>query len=592
MAHLLGAETISLEFPTKTVFDNVTVGLNEGDRIGVVGRNGDGKSTLLKLLAKTLEPDSGRVTYRGGLKVGMLTQVDSFEGATTIGEAVVGHRPEHEWAGDPKVRDVLAGLLGDLDWSKTISELSGGQRRRVALAALLVQDLDVLMLDEPTNHLDVEGVAWLADHLNRRWSAAQGGLLVVTHDRWFLDAVCNYTWEVHDGIIEPFEGGYAAYILQRVERDRSAAASESKRQNLLRKELAWLRRGAPARTAKPKFRIDAATELISNEPNPRDSVALSKLATTRLGKDVLDVEDLSYEIAERTLLHNVTWRLGPGDRFGLVGVNGAGKTTLLKLLTGELKPTAGRVKRGKTVQVAVLTQDVKELDEFADERIFELIAREKTTFVVDKTEVSTTQLVEQLGFTKAQLQTPIGELSGGQRRRLQFLRLLFGEPNVLILDEPTNDLDTDILTAMEHLLDSWPGTLIVVSHDRYLLERVTDQQYALLGDGSLRHLTGGIEQYLKLRAASLGSKEVAKPVVQVAEGLSGAALRDAEKNLSRIERALEKIAVEEALIHGNMAEHDQGDFEGLSKLVAKQNELNQKREDLEAEWLETSESIG
>ncbi|MEY4452054.1 MAG: hypothetical protein RLZZ380_1175 [Actinomycetota bacterium] len=592
MAHLLGAETISLEFPTKTVFDNVTVGLNEGDRIGVVGRNGDGKSTLLKLLAKTLEPDSGRVTYRGGLKVGILTQVDSFEGATTIGEAVVGHRPEHEWAGDPKVRDVLAGLLGDLDWSKTISELSGGQRRRVALAALLVQDLDVLMLDEPTNHLDVEGVAWLADHLNRRWSAAQGGLLVVTHDRWFLDAVCNYTWEVHDGIIEPFEGGYAAYILQRVERDRSAAASESKRQNLLRKELAWLRRGAPARTAKPKFRIDAATELISNEPNPRDSVALSKLATTRLGKDVLDVEDLSYEIAERTLLHNVTWRLGPGDRFGLVGVNGAGKTTLLKLLTGELKPTAGRVKRGKTVQVAVLTQDVKELDEFADERIFELIAREKTTFVVDKTEVSTTQLVEQLGFTKAQLQTPIGELSGGQRRRLQFLRLLFGEPNVLILDEPTNDLDTDILTAMEHLLDSWPGTLIVVSHDRYLLERVTDQQYALLGDGSLRHLTGGIEQYLKLRAASLGSKEVAKPVVQVAEGLSGAALRDAEKNLSRIERALEKIAAEEALIHGKMAEHDQGDFEGLSKLVAKQNELNQKREDLEAEWLETSESIG
>jgi len=592
VAHLLGAETISLEFPTKTVFDSVTVGLNEGDRIGVVGRNGDGKSTLLKLLSKTLSPDSGRVTHRGDLKVGMLTQVDSFEGATTIGEAVVGHRPEHEWAGDPKVRDVLAGLLGDLDWSKTISELSGGQRRRVALAALLVQDWDVVMLDEPTNHLDVEGVAWLADHLNRRWSATAGGLLVVTHDRWFLDAVCNYTWEVHDGLIEPFEGGYAAYILQRVERDRSAAASESRRQNLLRKELAWLRRGAPARTSKPKFRIDAATELISNEPNPRDSVALSKLATTRLGKDVLDAEDLTYEIGGRTLLHDVTWRLGPGDRFGLVGVNGAGKTTLLKLLTGELGPTSGRVKRGKTVNVAVLTQDVKELDEFANERIFELIAREKTTFVVDKTEVSTTQLVEQLGFSKAQLQTPIGELSGGQRRRLQFLRLLFGEPNVLILDEPTNDLDTDILTAMEDLLDSWPGTLIVVSHDRYLLERVTDQQYALLGDGSLRHLTGGIEQYLKLRAASLGAKTEVKPIAPTAEGLSGAALRDAEKNLSRIERALEKLAGEEAAIHGKMAEHDQGDFDGLAKLVAKQSELNQKREDLEAEWLETSESIG
>jgi ATP-binding cassette subfamily F protein uup len=591
VAHLLGAETISLEFPTKPVFENVTVGLNEGDRIGVVGRNGDGKSTLLKLLAKTLEPDSGRVTYRGSLKVGMLTQVDNFEGATTIGEAVVGHRPEHEWAGNPKIRDVLAGLLGDLDWSKTISELSGGQRRRVALAALLVQDWDVVMLDEPTNHLDVEGVAWLADHLNRRWPVTQGGLLVVTHDRWFLDAVCNYTWEVHDGIIEPFEGGYAAYVLQRVERDRSAAASESRRQNLLRKELAWLRRGAPARTSKPKFRMDAAAELISNEPNPRDSAALSKLATTRLGKDVLDAEDLSYEIAGRTLLHDVTWRLGPGDRFGLVGVNGAGKTTLLKLLTGELKPTAGRVKRGKTVQVAVLTQDVTELDEFADERIFELIAREKTTFVVDKKEVSTTQLVEQLGFTKAQLQTPIGELSGGQRRRLQFLRLLFGEPNVLILDEPTNDLDTDILTAMEDLLDSWPGTLIVVSHDRYLLERVTDQQYALLGDGSLRHLTGGIEQYLKLRAASLGSKTEVKVAAPKAQGLSGANLRDAQKNLSRIERALEKVAAEETVIHGKMAEHDQGDFDGLAKLLSRQNELNKKREDLEVEWLETSESL-
>ena len=591
MVHLLGAETVSLEFPTKTVFDSVTVGLNEGDRIGVVGRNGDGKSTLLKLLAKTLQPDSGRVTYRGSLKVGMLTQVDSFAGVTTIGEAVVGQRPEHEWAGDPKVRDVLAGLLGDLDWSKTIDELSGGQRRRVALAALLVQDWDVVMLDEPTNHLDVEGVAWLADHLNRRWPANQGGLLVVTHDRWFLDEVCNYTWEVHDGIIEPFEGGYAAYILQRVERDRSAAASESRRQNLLRKELAWLRRGAPARTTKPKFRMDAAAELISNEPNPRDSVALSKLATTRLGKDVLDAEDLSYEVAGRTLLHDVTWRLGPGDRFGLVGVNGAGKTTLLKLLTGELTPSAGRVKRGKTVQVAVLTQDVQELDEFADERIYELIAREKSYFVVDKQEVSTSSLVEQLGFTKAQLQTPIKELSGGQRRRLQFLRLLFGEPNVLILDEPTNDLDTDILTAMEHMLDSWPGTLIVVSHDRYLLERVTDQQYALLGDGSLRHLTGGIEQYLKLRAASLGTKVETKASAPVSTGLKGAALRDAEKNLARIERALQKLSTDEAEVHAKMGEHSQEDFEGLAKLVKLQNDLNQKREDLEAEWLETSEAL-
>ena len=427
---------------------------------------------------------------------------------------------------------------------------------------------------------------------NTRWPANQGGLLVVTHDRWFLDAVCNFTWEVHDGIIEPFEGGYAAYILQRVERDRSAAASESRRQNLLRKELAWLRRGAPARTSKPKFRMDAAAELISNEPNPRDSVALSKLATTRLGKDVLDVEDLSYSVAGKNLLTDVTWRLGPGDRVGLVGVNGAGKTTLLKLLTGALNPSKGRVKRGKTVNIAILTQDVQELEEFADERIFALIAREKSTFIVDKKEVSTTQLVEQLGFTKEQLQTPIGELSGGQKRRLQFLRLLFGEPNVLILDEPTNDLDTDILTAMEHLLDSWPGTLIVVSHDRYLLERVTDNQYALLGDGSLRHLTGGIEQYLQLRAASLGSKAEVKTAATKPTGLTGAALRDAEKNLARIERALEKLATDEATLHGKMAEHDTSDFDGLSALSAKHSELNKKREDLEAEWLETSELLG
>lgn len=598
MAHLLGAETISLEFPTKTVFNEVTIGLDEGDRIGVVGRNGDGKSTLLKLLAKELTPDSGRVTHRGGLKVGSLSQVDSFQDDATIGDTVVGNRPEHEWAGDPKVRDVIAGLLGDLDWSKSVGELSGGQRRRVALAALLVGDWDVLMLDEPTNHLDVEGVAWLAEHLNSRWSKSAGGLLVVTHDRWFLDAVCNLTWEVHDGIIEPFEGGYAAYILQRVERDRSAAASEARRQNLMRKELAWLRRGAPARTSKPKFRLDAASELIANEPSPRDSVALSKLATTRLGKDVLDVEDMCFEYENKSILHDVTWRLGPGDRVGLVGVNGAGKTTLLKLLTGELSPTQGRIKRGKTVQVAILSQTVSELDEFENERIYELIAREKTFFVVDKQEVSTTQLVEQLGFTKAQLQTPIGELSGGQRRRLQFLRLLFGEPNVLILDEPTNDLDTDILAAMEDLLDSWPGTLIVVSHDRYLLERVTDQQYALLGDGSLRHLTGGVDQYLKLRAASLGAKTAAvqtehtQPTQVGITKLAGAELREAEKNLGRIERALEKIASDEAALHLKMAETDQGDFDALGKLVSQQNELNQKRDDLEAQWLETSESIG
>jgi ATP-binding cassette subfamily F protein uup len=600
MAHLLGAENIRHEFPTKTVFNGITIGVNEGDRIGVVGRNGDGKSTLLKVFAKRLTTDEGRVTYRSGLRVGMLDQQDSLDENITVAAAVVGDRQEHEWAGDSKVRDVVTGLVNDLNWEARISELSGGQRRRVALAALLSRDWDVVLLDEPTNHLDVEGVAWLAAHLKQRWSANSGGMIVVTHDRWFLDEVCNLTWEVHDGIIDPFEGGYAAYILQRTERNRSAAASEARRQNLLRKELAWLRRGAPARTSKPKFRMDAAAELIANEPAPRDQISLQKMAMQRLGKDVVDLENVGYAAGERTILSNVTWRLGPGDRVGLVGVNGAGKTTLLKLVSGDLEPLSGRIKRGKTVNIATLTQDVRELDEFGDEKIFSLIAREKSYFVVNGKEVSTKDLVEQLGFSSAQLQTPISDLSGGQRRRLQFLRLLFGEPNVLILDEPTNDLDTDILAAMEDLLDSWPGTLIVVSHDRYLLERVTDTQYALLGDGSLRHLTGGVDQYLELRRHSLknaarsageSAPSVKMPAAPAKNALSGAELRNAEKNLSRIERALEKLATDEAKLHLEMAEHDQSDYDGLAGLAAKQSELNEKREALEVEWLETSELL-
>ena len=620
MAHLLGAENIRHDFPTKTVFNGITIGVNDGDRIGIVGRNGDGKSTLLKVLAKRIVTDEGRVTYRGGLQVGMLDQQDVLDPGLTIGEAVVGDREEHEWAGDPKVRDVIAGLLNDLDWTKQVSELSGGQRRRVALAALLSREWDIVMLDEPTNHLDIEGVAWLAQHLKQRWSNGQGGLIVVTHDRWFLDEVCNLTWEIHDGVLEPFEGGYAAYILQRNERDRSAAASEARRQNLLRKELAWLRRGAPARTSKPKFRIDAANELIANEPPARDAINLRKMATQRLGKDVVDIENMTYGIGNKTLMNNVTWRLGPGDRIGLVGVNGAGKTTLLKLVTGDLEPTGGRIKRGKTVNIATLTQDVRELDEFKDERIFSLIAREKSYFVVDGKEVGTGQLVEQLGFTTEQLQTPISDLSGGQRRRLQFLRLLFGEPNVLILDEPTNDLDTDMLAAMEDLLDSWPGTLIVVSHDRYLLERVTDVQYALLGDGSLRHLTGGVDQYLELRkhslkasakAAAAGQSTTGNPMLvgggnagttssaaapAAATGgapkLSGAELRNAEKNLARIERALEKLAAEEADLHQQLTIHDPTDYAGLAALAAKQAEFNDKRDGLELEWLEASDLLG
>ena len=585
MAHLLGAEKIRLSFATTEVFHDLTIGVQEGDRIGIVGKNGDGKSTLLRLFAKTQEPDAGQITKRSDVRIGMLDQLDDFAPEQTISQVVIGDLAEHEWAGNAKVRDIFSGLLADFDFDQKVSELSGGQRRRVALAALLADEWDILMLDEPTNHLDIEGVAWLASHLKTRWGKASGGLLIVTHDRWFLDEVCNLTWEVHDGVVDVYDGGYAAYILERNERARSQAASESRRQNLLRKELAWLRRGAPARTTKPKFRIDAANELIANEPPPRDSVSLAKLATTRLGKDVLDIENMSYSIDDKNLLTDVTLRLGPGDRIGLLGANGAGKTTLLKLILGSLSPDGGRVKLGKTVVPAILSQEVRELDEFADQRIFELIAREKRTFLVDKKEVGISQLVEQLGFTSLQLQTPIGDLSGGQRRRLQLLRLLFGEPNLLILDEPTNDLDTDMLAQVEDLLDSWPGTLIVVSHDRYLLERTTDMQYALLGDGALRHLPRGVDQYLELRKSGTSESES----VEVKKS-SGARDRESQKNIQKLERAIAKAEAEELQIKSDLESHDPTDYEGLAKLASRSAELSAKREQLEASWLAESEN--
>jgi ABC transport system ATP-binding/permease protein len=585
LAHLLGAERIRLSFATTEVFKDLTIGVQDGDRIGIVGKNGDGKSTLLRLFAKIQDPDAGQITKRSDVRIGMLDQLDDFLPNQTISQVVIGDLAEHEWAGNPKVRDIFSGLLADFDFDQEVAQLSGGQRRRVALAALLAGEWDILMLDEPTNHLDIEGVAWLAQHLKTRWGKSSGGLLVVTHDRWFLDEVCNLTWEVHDGIVDVYDGGYAAYILERNERARSQAASESRRQNLLRKELAWLRRGAPARTTKPKFRIDAANELIANEPPPRDSVNLAKLATTRLGKDVLDIEDLSYSIDGLQLLAGVTLRLGPGDRIGLLGANGAGKTTFLKLILGSLNPSSGRVKLGKTVVPAILSQEVRELDEFADQRIFELIAREKRTFIVDKKEVGISQLVEQLGFTSLQLQTPIGDLSGGQRRRLQLLRLLFGEPNLLILDEPTNDLDTDMLAQVEDLLDSWPGTLIVVSHDRYLLERVTDMQYALLGDGALRHLPRGVDQYLELRKSG-----VADTAAPVAKATSGAEARASQKNLQKLERAIAKAEAEELEVKANLEKHDPTDYEGLAALAARAQELATKRDQLEASWLAESEN--
>jgi ATPase subunit of ABC transporter with duplicated ATPase domains len=587
MAHLLGAESISHSFPTKTVFENVTVGIGEGDRIGVVGRNGDGKSTLLKILTKQLTPDSGRVTWRGGLRVGFLKQQDNFDPRLSVATAVVGDRPDYEWASDPKVRDVLAGLVSDLDWNQSVTTLSGGQLRRVALAQLLASDHDVIMLDEPTNHLDIDGVSWLAQHLKSRWSKNAGGLLVITHDRWFLDAISNYTWEVVGGKIEPFVGGYAAYIQQRTERARQQAAIEARRQNLLRKELAWLGRGAPARTTKPKFRTDAALELIGNEPPPRDQIELAKLATTRLGKDVVDIEDVSYEVEGRKILRSVTLRLGPGDRIGLLGRNGAGKTTLLQLMTGELSPTSGRVKIGKTVKFAKLSQDVRELDKFADERIFTMIRREKTSFVVGKKEIPTGQLVEQLGFDSPELQTPIKDLSGGQRRRFQLLRLLFTEPNVLILDEPTNDLDTDMLAAMEDLLDNWPGTLIVVSHDRYLLERVTDNQYGIFLDGTLRHLPGGVDQYL----AHNKPREAEKVAVVKTDDLSGAERRSLEKESARLERLIAKQQAELLELQLKLAQSDPADYQKLVQLSEDQQKLQKAIAENEESWLLAAQKL-
>ncbi|MGN0128677.1 ABC-F family ATP-binding cassette domain-containing protein, partial [Glutamicibacter soli] len=577
MAHLLGGEALHLEYPTHVVFDSVTIGISDGDRIGLVGRNGEGKSSLLGMLSGKIEPNSGRVTQRNGLRVGVLDQSDTLDSDSTIHYAVVGDMADHEWAGDARTRDIISGLVADLDWEATVGTLSGGQRRRVALAALLVQDWDVVILDEPTNHLDVEGISWLAEHINNRWSKNSGGLMVVTHDRWFLDAVCTTTWEVHDGIVEPFEGGYAAYVLQRVERDRIAAVTESKRQNMMKKELAWLRRGAPARTSKPKFRIEAANQLIADVPPVRNPLELKRMATSRLGKDVIDLLDTSVSFGPKQILKPFTWRIGPGERTGLLGANGAGKSTLLGLIAGTVEPSSGKIKRGKTVKLAVLDQQFRELDQIGEDLVREVLGRFRTTFNVDGKDLTPAQLLERLGFSSAHLSTKVRELSGGQRRRLQLLMILMDEPNVMILDEPTNDVDTDMLAALEDLLDSWPGTLIVVSHDRYLLERVTDQQYAIL-DGNFRHVPGGVDEYLALRSAQgtgSGSNRTQSSGTEQAKpaGPSGAELRAAQKELNANERKVGQLQDKIAKIHEKMAGHDQSDYEGLGKLTAEINEL-------------------
>ncbi|GAA2422197.1 ABC-F family ATP-binding cassette domain-containing protein [Actinomadura vinacea] len=590
--NLINAENVTKAYGPKPLLDAVSLGLDEGDRVGVVGRNGGGKSTLVEILARTAEPDQGRVTHARGLRLGYLTQRDAFAEDATVRGVVLGDRPEHEWAGDTRVRDILAGLLADLPLDAPLAGMSGGERRRVALARLLVPESDLIVLDEPTNHLDLEAIDWLARHLRSR----RGALLAVTHDRWFLDEVTERTWEVVDGQVERYEGGYSAYVLAKAERDRIAAATEAKRQNLLRKELAWLRRGPQARTSKPKFRVDAAQALIADEPPLRDSVELTRFATARLGKTVIDLEDAAVEVGGRPLFERLTWRLGPGDRIGLVGVNGSGKSTLLRLLDGSVAPGAGRVVRGRTVRLAHLSQNLEELD--PGRRVLESVEEIKQRITVGKREWTASQLLERLGFRGDRQWTPVGDLSGGERRRLQLLRLLMGEPNVLLLDEPTNDLDIETLTEVEDLLDGWPGTLIVVSHDRYFLERVTDHSVALLGDGRVSMLPGGVEEYLRRRA------EGTAPTRAAASGTTAAAVTEpktgakgggqewkARKELDRLERRLDKLAGQEAELHERLAAAAT-DYERLQELDGRLKEIQAEAAQVEEEWLMLAEDVG
>lgn len=668
MAILLGCDSVHLEFPTKLIAQNVTLGVNEGDRIGIVGKNGDGKSSLLGILSGAIEPDAGRVTRRRDVTVGVLGQRDALDDGMTVHRAVVGDLPEYEWASSPRVRQILDGLIADVPWEGLVGELSGGQRRRVDLARLLIGDYGVLMLDEPTNHLDMRTINWLAEHLKARWQKSSGAMLVVTHDRWFLDEVCTSMWEVHDGCVDPFEGGYSAYILQRVERDRMAQVTEERRRNMARKELAWLSRGAQARSTKPKFRVEAARELIADVPPVRNELELKRLAVSRLGKQVIDVIDVDAGYASslaavrgskegtsslggsavpdnpsavgnsaaadgfaargvspdavalgRPVLSDVTWLIGAGDRYGLLGENGAGKTTLLNIIQGKLKPLRGRVKIGSTVRFGVLSQQLDELKPVEDDTIREVLARGKRYVMVEGKETSPEKLLERLGFTQQQMWSRIKDLSGGQKRRLSLLLTILEEPNVLILDEPGNDLDTDMLALVEDLLDSWPGTLILVTHDRFLMERVTDQQWALIG-GTLRHVPGGVDEYLRLtEGASAGGAShpqapgfggaleagsplgggasgqgaVASAVATPSQacGLSNAERQRLKKEVASLERKMETRRGKVEELEQGMFAIDPTDF---AALTAQQEAIAHAREELdelEMAWLEASEQL-
>ena len=609
MANLVNLERVSKSYGVRPLLTDVSLGIGAGERIGIVGRNGDGKTTLLEVMTGLEEPDTGRVSRTRGLPIGYLHQGDELVDTHSVREAVLGGRSDHEWAADSRSREIVEVLLAGVSLDRAVLGLSGGERRRCSLAALLLGDHDLIVLDEPTNHLDVEAVAWLAEHLVQRPSA----LVVVTHDRWFLDAVCQWTWEVHDGVVDAYEGGYAAFVLAKAERQRQASASETRRQNLARKELAWLRRGAPARTSKPKFRIEAANALIEDVPPPRDRMELQNFATQRLGKDVIDVEDVDLVPGgDRQLLSHATWRLGPGDRVGIVGVNGAGKTSVLSLIAGALPPSAGRVKHGRTVALQHLTQQLDDLD--PEGRVLPTVESiRRVTKTVDG-EITATSMLERFGFTGDRLTARIGDLSGGERRRFQLLRLLLTEPNVLLLDEPTNDLDIDTLNVLEDFLDGWPGTLVVVSHDRYFLERVTDSVWALLGDGQISMLPRGVDEYLERRTADLSrvDAELRRAVVSSAEDAStrrelpeeaapanaaparakagSAEERAARKNIARIDKRLERIAEQEAALNAEILEHAQ-DYEKLAGLSARLDELAAEKEELEMEWLEAAEIL-
>jgi ATP-binding cassette subfamily F protein uup len=583
VANLVNLESVSKSYGVKALLDAVSLGVNEADRIGVVGLNGGGKTTLLEVLTGLEPPDEGRVSATRDLRMAVVTQRTELIG-DTVRAAVLdphGYSSEHEWASDSRVRSILDGLgITALGLDSPVGTMSGGERRRVALAAALIKDLDLLVLDEPTNHLDVEGVRWLAEHLLARRSA----LVVVTHDRWFLDTVCTRTWEVVGGGVEQYEGGYADWVYARAERARLADTLEEKRRNLARKELAWLRRGAPARTSKPRYRIENAEAIISDVPPLRDKVELMAFAKRRLGRTVIELEDVSFALGDRTLLDHITWRVGPGDRIGLVGVNGSGKTSLLKLLAGEREPDSGKRVLGQTVRLAHLTQELNDLP--GELRVLEAVEEVARRVVLGKVELSASQLAEKFGFTKAKQWTPVSDLSGGERRRLQLARLLMAEPNVLLLDEPTNDLDIDTLQQLEDLLDSWPGTMVVVSHDRYLIERVCDQVVALFGDGGITDLTGGIEDYLRRRDRQLAdAAEAAAAAAPTVTKVSDAAeQRAARKELARLERRLDVLTKKEGELHAKLAEAATNP-DRLLALDAELRTVLAEKDDVEQQWM-------